>query len=161
MELLPIAAAAAGAVFALLSQDERTSIPLQVAAGASYCLFHGVYIRLKMTALDLGAFATAFSIGIAIQAVPLVLILTQSSVLQEAWLKATGLSGLWSVLPVHLVIFIVEAYIAALVQKYSKQQDLPLPFYNQDIYASTNTAREDTIEARQRRAPNDSATIAH
>jgi hypothetical protein len=44
MEALPVAAIAAGVVVALLHEDTRTSEPVLVAAGASYCLLHLTYV---------------------------------------------------------------------------------------------------------------------
>jgi hypothetical protein len=57
------------------------------------------------------------------------------------------------------VIFIVEAYIFTLVQKYLRGQERRerLPISSQDVHTSTNTAREDASEARQRVGPSDSA----
>ncbi|KAF1363619.1 hypothetical protein EJ07DRAFT_173502 [Lizonia empirigonia] len=157
---LLLGAGATGSIFARVQSDPSAPAPLLIVVVLAYLLFHVTYCRAITRILRLG---DGFAASASITAMVFLTGLSQVSGLSTVWTESTGLAGIWSFLPIHLMAFFASAVIVKMVRTYMRQgqdDDPLLPVSTRDVDDAVSISRlVEVPESRLRMVASSNAVI--
>lgn len=158
---LLLGAAFSGGVYASVESNPSSSTPLLVAVLIGYLVFHITYCYTVIITLRLGELFVTFTAMIAMFFLTTLSLVSELPVL---WKDSTGLAGIWSCFPLHLIVFFLGALAVKHVRNYIRYDGESttarlLPMTVQDVNHATSTSRSDEALEHRTRIPANSDVV--